>query len=118
MMNTEFRYTGPLIALIAVEKLTHYLLVKRPVGDKSDFLKQAGYAVDNPRRLEEDIRTQILSQEATPIETTDYGELFEIKGTLVGPNGTALKVKSVWMEEWKTDATKFITLYPDKGETQ
>jgi hypothetical protein len=46
----------PIDALIAPEKLTRYLLVKRVVGDKSDFLKQAGYALDNPMQLEEDIR--------------------------------------------------------------
>jgi hypothetical protein len=31
----------PIDALIAPEKLTRYLLVKRAVGDKSEFLKQA-----------------------------------------------------------------------------
>ena len=30
-------------AEIAPEKLTRYLLVKRAVGDKSEFLKLAGY---------------------------------------------------------------------------
>jgi len=33
----------PIDALIATEKLTKYLLVKRPVGDKSEFLRQAVY---------------------------------------------------------------------------
>jgi hypothetical protein len=33
-------------AIIFREKLTHYLLVKRPVGDKSGFLKQAGYTAE------------------------------------------------------------------------
>jgi len=68
-------------------------------------------------QLEEDIRVQILSQEAAPIETNDYGEVFEIKGALVGPNGTTLRVKTVWMQESETGITKFITLYPDKRET-
>jgi hypothetical protein len=107
----------PIDALIAPEKLTRYLLVKRAVGDKSEFLKQAGYTLDNPVQLEQDIRVQILSQEAAPIETNDYGDVFEIKGALVGPNGTALRVRSVWMQESKTGITKFITLYPDKRET-
>jgi hypothetical protein len=66
----------PIDALIAPEKLTRYFLVKRAVGDKSEFLKQAGYALDTPMQLEEYIRRQILSQEAAPIETTDYGEVF------------------------------------------
>ena len=107
----------PIDAVIAPEKLNRYLLVKRPVGDKSDFLKQAGYGLDNPRRLEEDIRAQILNQEAVSIETNVYGELFEIKGELVGPNGTALRVISIWMHESNSGVIKFITLYPDKRAT-
>jgi hypothetical protein len=67
---------------IAREKLTRYLLVKRPIGDKSEFLKQAGYTLDNPQRLEEDIRKQILTQNAVSIEKAKYGELFEIQGSL------------------------------------
>ena len=47
-------------AEIAPEKLTRYLLVKRPVGDKSEFLKRAGYALDNWQQLEQDIRQQVL----------------------------------------------------------
>jgi hypothetical protein len=102
---------------IAREKLTGYLLVRRPVGDKSEFLKQAGYTLDNPQRLEEDIRKQILAQDAVSLEKTNYGELFEIRGSLAGPNKKVLKVKTVWMQELGTGITKFITLYPDKGGT-
>lgn len=105
----------PADAQIAPEKLTKYLLVKRPVGDKSEFLKGAGYTLDNSERLEEDIRKQILVLDAVSLEKTNYGELFEIRGSLAGPNGTTLKVKTVWMRELRTGITKFITLYPDKG---
>jgi hypothetical protein len=107
----------PRDAQIAREKLTRYLLVKRPVGDKSEFLQQAGYTLDNPQRLEEDIREQILTQNAVFLEKTNYGELFEIRGSLAGPSTRVLKVKTVWMRELETGITKFITLYPDKGET-
>jgi hypothetical protein len=107
----------PAHAQIAREKLTRYLLVRRPVGDKSEFLRQAGYTLDNPQRLEEDIRKQILMQDAVPLEKTNYGDLFEIRGSLAGPNNKVLKVKTVWMQELGTGITKFITLYPDKGET-
>ena len=107
----------PTDAQIALEKLTSYLLVKRPVGDKSAFLQQAGYTLDNPARLEEDIRKQILTQDAVSVETTVYGELFEIRGSIAGPNSRVLRVRTVWMQEFATGITKFITLYPDKGET-
>ena len=105
----------PSDALIASEKLTKYLLVKRPVGDKSEFLKQAGYALDNWQRLEQDIRQQILSKDAVPIEQTEHGELFEIQAPLVGPNGVVLGLRTIWIRESGSGLTKFITLYPDRG---
>ena len=36
---------------------------------------------------------------------------------LAGPNSRILRVKTVWMQEFGTGITKFITLYPDRGET-
>lgn len=104
----------PQDAEIAPEKLTRYLLVKRPVGDKSEFLNRAGYALDNWHQLEQDIRKQILVREAISIEKTAYGEYFEIRSSLAGPNKVALKVKTVWMREAGSGITKFITLYPDR----
>jgi hypothetical protein len=47
-------------------------------------------------------------------ETTEYGELYRIAGTLTGPNGQTLRVVSIWMIESATNITKFITLYPVK----
>lgn len=105
----------PADAQIAAEKLTDYLLVKRPFGDKSQFLRQAGYTLDNWEVLEQDIGQQILAKEATSTELTRYGEYFEIRASLSGPNGVTLKVKTVWMKESRSGVTKFITLYPDKG---
>jgi len=55
------------------------------------------YTLDNPRRLERDIRRQILTEDAVAIQTTLYGELYEIRASLTGPNKTTLKVKAVWM---------------------
>lgn len=101
-------------ALIAPEKFTKYLLVRRPVGDKSELLKQAGYTLDNWQRLEEDIRQQILSQDAVTLEKTSYGDFFEIRGLLVGPNGRILRVRTVWIKETESGLTKFVTLYPDR----
>ena len=101
--------------LIASEKLTLYLLVKRPVGDKSEFLKQGGYTLSHWKQLECDLREQILTKDATLIERTSYGELFEIRAPLTGPNSQVLRLRTVWMKESTGGLTKFITLYPDKG---
>jgi hypothetical protein len=58
----------PQDVVIATEKLTQYLLVVLPKDDKSKFLAQAGYTLDHWQQLEQDLRTQILTQPAELIE--------------------------------------------------
>jgi hypothetical protein len=106
----------PRDAVIAPEKLTRYLLVKRTVDDKSQFLQQAAYVLDNWEQLEQGLRLQVLPREATLIEQTVYGNIFEIRSSLTGPNGKTLFVNTIWMNELRSGAIKFITLYPDKGK--
>ena len=49
-------------SIINSSKLTHYLLVQLPKDDKSKFLAQAGYTLENWQQLEQDLRTQVLTQ--------------------------------------------------------
>ncbi len=103
-------------ATIAPAKLMKYLLVFRLVDDKSKFLAQAGYGLENWQQLEADLRNQILPLEATPSrEWNRFGDVYEIRGRLRGVNGVCLEVVTIWMMEYETGQTKFITLYPDKG---
>jgi hypothetical protein len=104
----------PANTLIAPGKLTQYLLVARKRNDKSKWLAQAGYSLENWRVLEEDLRLQILSREALPTDSTAYGQMYEIKGDLTGPNDRTLAVVTVWMMETATGVAKFITMYPQK----
>ena len=66
----------PANTVIAQEKLTGYLLRKLPENDKSGFLELAGYTLDNSQRLEVDLRSQLLTQEADFVETTEYGDKY------------------------------------------
>ena len=102
----------PADAVIARDKLTRYLLRKLPENDKSGFLALAGYTPENPERLEADLRSQILTQDADFVETTEYGGKHRIRGDLTGPNGRTLRVLTLWLAEDATGTTKFITLYP------
>jgi hypothetical protein len=87
-------------------------------GDKSKFLARAGYTSENPLTLIADIRSQILPLDATPAETTRFGEFFEIRGTLRGPNGVSLRVKTVWIREPLRGTPRFVTLLPDKSKAK
>ena len=58
---------------------------------------------------------QVLPNDAALIEQTVYGNIFEIRSSLTGPNGQTLLVKTIWTYELQSGVTKFITLYPDRG---
>ncbi len=102
----------PADALIASEKVTDYLLAELPRGDKSRFLAEAGYTHDNPGQLERDLRDQILCLDASPLPARGFGDRYEIRGVLRGPNGLELSVRTIWMREFTTGVVKFITLIP------
>ena len=103
-------------SIINSSKITHYLLVQLPKDDKSKFLARAGYTLDNWQQLEQDLRTQVLTQPAEPIEPTPYGQKYMIRATLRGQNGIELKTLTIWMTD--NNGTRFITLVPDKEENQ
>ena len=79
----------PSDATIAKDKLTRYLLLPQARGDKSAFLAQAGYRRENAGHLLEDLRAQILPSEAQRLESNKFGQYYEVRGTLTGPNGVA-----------------------------
>lgn len=58
---------------IAQEKLTEYLLRWRPEDDKSAFLAQAGYTLENPDRLMADIHNQAMLIDSETSGQTEYG---------------------------------------------
>lgn len=104
----------PLNAIIADEKIQEYLLFPRKRNDKSKWLAEAGYTMENWRELKKDIQEQLLILEATFVEETSYGRMFEIKGELTGPNLKILSVRSFWISETNSGLTKFVTMYPDR----
>lgn len=103
----------PKDAAIAKEKLTRYLLVPLPKDDKSKFLASAGYTLDNWLQLEQDLRTQVLTQPAEFIETTEFGKKYAIRTQLEGRNKNTLNIVTIWIVT--SDTTRFVTLVPDKG---
>jgi hypothetical protein len=82
-------------ALIANQKLTEYLLIPLPKDDKSEYLAQGGYTLDNWQQLEQDLRQQILSLEAQPTVKTQYGQKYQIIGSLVCLNDKVLTIKTI-----------------------
>jgi len=99
-------------AIIPESKLTQYLLVPRPHGDKSKFLAQAGFVAENVHELRAAIETIAATAEATEDGENEYGMFLRADGALTGPNGRSLPVATVWLR-WRIDGSvHFITLKP------
>ncbi|WP_226577447.1 DUF6883 domain-containing protein [Microseira wollei] len=49
--------------------------------------------------------------DAVPIENTQYGQKYALAGTLTGPNGKTLSVKTIWIVT--SQITKLVTLFPN-----
>ena len=64
----------PADTAIDADKLTRYLLLPQARGDKSAFLAQAGYTLENADQLLRDLRTQILPLEAVALESNKFGQ--------------------------------------------
>ena len=101
-------------AVIEPAKLHAYLLSRNhSIGRfKATFFLALGYS-ENWRQLEEHLRSQHLSQDATADERTPYGQKYAIRATLVGPSGRSAEVVSVWVVRTGEEFARLVTAYPE-----
>ena len=78
----------PSKAIIPEDKLTRYLLVFRDKDDKSKFLAQAGYTLDNAASLQKAIIQLITVEDAIKDGKNEYGIFYRVEGMLEGVNGS------------------------------
>lgn len=99
-------------AIIPQEKLLDYLLSPtHPDGQfKARFFWALGYTNDSWKQLESDLR-EILGNNATVREKTEYGQKYEVAGTLKGPLKTA-NIITAWIILNNEELPGFITAYP------
>lgn len=84
-------------------------MVALPKDDKSKFLGQANYTLENWQELRDDLLKLTQIETAQRLRSTPYGIKYKIRGELRG-----LKVITIWMV--LDDTAKFVTLIPDKGD--
>lgn len=102
----------PVDAIIPEPKLTRYLLVFKPRNDKSQFLAQAGFTLDNWQALKTAIQQLNQSVEAVADRTDEYGTFYNVSGELKGVNEINLSVVTIWLERKSDGKFQFITLVP------
>lgn len=101
-------------AIIAVEKLTAYLLnpSHKRGGAKARLLISLGYRTGTPEVLGSDLRVQHLSLNATRTSPNPYGIAYEIEGPITTPSGRTVRFCSIWQIDTGSEVARFITMYP------
>ena len=101
-------------SVIRDRKLKEYLLSPRVEDDKSGFLAIAGYTASHWNELATDLRGLIGEKDADLTRSTVCGDMYEVKGSLVGPNGKTLQLITVWIRLKANGETRFVTSVPGK----
>ena len=104
----------PADAIIPNDKITRYLLVKKFRNDKSKFLAQAGFTLDNSDALTAAIKLLIQMSEAVEDRSNEYGDFFQVEGELLGANGVTLSVVTIWLRRRFDGKFQFVTLKPHR----
>src|SRR5437899_9991121 len=103
----------PSDSVIAPEKLTSYLSDKHAAISPHSSQPPAT-PWQYSEQLLGDLREQVLPHDAVLLEKTKFGQFYEIRASLVGPNRITLRIRSIWMKEHLSGLTKFITLMPER----
>ncbi len=103
-------------SVIDETKFTNYLLVPRPWDDKSGYLRQAGFELENWADLRAAVRLLADTADAVEDRTNDYGTFYRVEGVIEGPAGS-LSVVCIWLKQAVDGAFRFVTLKPAKGKS-
>lgn len=100
-------------AEIAPDKIRRYLLSSTHLHGhaKASAFFRLGYTPENWERLAADLLELGKTGNAERIESP-YGQKFRIVGGIVGPNGRALVLVTIWFRPHDTLIPRLVTAYP------
>jgi hypothetical protein len=101
-------------AVVESSKIRDYLLsVSHPVGRfKAVVFTSLGYAPEDWTKLRDDLLSLARTGEVRPGQGSEYGQKYEVSGTLQGPNGRTRNIMTVWLVPVGENRPKFITAFP------
>ena len=104
---------GADLAVVEPAKVRDYLLSREhPIGRfKAHVFAAAGYQSENWTILQRDLQGIVRSADAVLMRSEPYGQLFEIRAILQGPEGT-LPVLTVRILRTGESVPRFVTAYP------
>jgi len=108
------RIPGADFAVVDPAKIRDYLLSpEHPVGRlKAVFFSALGYTRKDWRRLQHDLLVMVASEEAVLGRSSDFGQKYEVRGTIQGPSGRRAEVVTVWIILASERSPRFVTAFP------
>ena len=101
-------------AVIPISKLTKYALSPQSSPNKAKAFELAlGYTADNAHELLKNILDNLHLHKATPKGDKGFGNTYEVRMKLTGPNGKKATVLTAWIDDAETGEVRLITLYVD-----
>ena len=100
-------------AVVEPAKVREYPLSREhPIGRfKARVFASAGYRSDNWQQLQHELQVIAQSADTVLARSEAYGQLFEVRAILQGPDGT-LPVLTVWILRTGESFPRFVTAYP------
>src|ERR1044072_1789266 len=92
-------------------KITHYLLLPRPIDDKSKYFTSLGFTMQNWRELARALYRHANQYDCTPSRQTPNGTIYVVQCNLTTPNGRKPCIRTFW-EGIGTAPPSFVTAYP------
>jgi hypothetical protein len=104
-------------AVIEPNKITSYLLSHlHPYGSaKAAFFESFGFSSSRPHELADSLLTHARTHPATSPEQTKFGEVFEVNGPIISPDGLNPIVRVIWIVRTGEDFPRLVTAVPSKA---
>ena len=100
--------------MVSRTKVTRYLLAPDHPdgGSKARFFLGRGYRTARPERLVDDLLA--IARTGTVAETlwTPHGIKYIVDGTVETPDGSRVRLRTVWVVEAMKPRPRFVTAYP------
>lgn len=114
MKDNQVKLPGVDRAVVTEDKIREYLLSDaHPVGRfKATFFAGMGYSATGWEVLAADLRGHALEHKVSATDVNEYGQKYEIRGTIAGPVGKTAVVVAVWIVLHGEDFPRFVTAFP------
>ena len=103
-------------AVVPPEKVKAYLLNAYHVQNKgkAQFFERAGYNLQQPERLAEDLKKIARTGHVTATRVTSRGTLYEVIGEVTAPNKRKYTLTTAWFIHAGQTIPRLATAYPKK----